>query len=199
MNNPSDPNEHVRPLPQTSEINTNNHTNNSTNANFDNSASSFGINANQANYSNQSHCLPNTQLQNRMMSEDKQSALVTYNHLTYLLYAISYFTAGILWFLPIVMNYVKRGEASGTWLETHFDWQIKTFWYSILGFAIGTIIVVFALGGLGISLLAESDGFAIGTIVIVGVGIMIMVATFFWNIYRIIRGWIALSSHRPVP
>lgn len=140
-----------------------------------------------------------TQQQGRAMSTDKQSALVTYNHMTYLLYAVSYFTAGILWFVPIVMNYVKRSEADGTWLATHFDWQIKTFWYSILGFTIGSIILVFALGGLGLSFMTDSRGFTVGTMLFIGIGIIIMMVTFIWHVYRLIRGWIALASNRPVP
>ena len=66
------------------------------------------------------------------MSDSKRRSLTTYNHITYLLYVISYFTAGLLWVVPIIMNYAKRHDADGSWLATHFDWQIKTFWYSII-------------------------------------------------------------------
>ena len=83
-------------------------------------------------------------------AEADANALISYNHLTYFLYVVSYFTAGLLWIVPIVMNYLKRGEAQGTWLATHFDWQIKTFWYSIVFFLIGSAIVIFSLGGLGV-------------------------------------------------
>ena len=55
------------------------------------------------------------------MTEQKYRGLVTYNHITYFLYIISYFTAGLLWIVPIIMNYVKRNDAKGTWLATHFD------------------------------------------------------------------------------
>lgn len=79
----------------------------------------------------QSNEQPNHQLsqqgQNAMMSDNKRRSLITYNHVTYLLYVVSYFTAGLLWIVPIVMNYAKRHDADGTWLATHFDWQIKTF------------------------------------------------------------------------
>lgn len=56
---------------------------------------------------------------------------ISYNHITYALALFSYFTAGLTWIIPIVMNYLKRDEARNTWLYSHFDWQIKTFWYSI--------------------------------------------------------------------
>lgn len=134
-----------------------------------------------------------------LLTDQQRRSLVAYNHLTYLLYVISYFTAGILWILPIVMNYAKRRDADGTWLATHFDWQIKTFWYSIVFFFIGAMIMIFALGGLGVSVLADSGNIAIGSVLFTGLGIMIMFFTFIWHLYRIVRGWIALTDNRPVP
>lgn len=137
--------------------------------------------------------------QNQLLSESKQRALITYNHLTYLLYVLSYFTAGLLWIVPIIMNYAKRHDANNTWLATHFDWQIKTFWYSIVLFAIGIIIIVFAFGGLGVSVVADSGNLALGSILLTGLGLLIMAFTFIWHLYRIVRGWIALTDNRPVP
>lgn len=131
--------------------------------------------------------------------QTRERGLITYNHVTYLLYVVSYFTAGLLWIVPIVMNYAKRGDAQHTWLATHFDWQIKTFWYSIIWFVIGGILLVFAAGGLGIGIFADSGHLAIGSVLLAGLGMMIMVFTFIWHLYRIIRGWIALADQRPVP
>ena len=134
-----------------------------------------------------------------MMSNGKRRSLITYNHITYFLYVISYFTAGLLWIVPIVMNYAKRHDAEGSWLATHFDWQIKTFWYSIVLFFIGIIIITFALGGFGLSMLADSDNIAIGSVLLAVFGLLIMIFTFIWHFYRIVRGWIALTDGRPVP
>ncbi|WP_256713826.1 hypothetical protein [Psychrobacter sp. Cmf 22.2] len=134
-----------------------------------------------------------------LLTQKEQRSLTTYNHITYLLYVISYFTAGLLWIVPIMMNYGKRRDAEGTWLATHFDWQIKTFWYSIVFFVIGTIIITFALGGFGVSMLADSGNIAIGSFLLAGFGVLIMLFTFIWHLYRIIRGWIALTDSRPVP
>lgn len=136
---------------------------------------------------------------NNTMSDDKRRSLTTYNHITYLLYVLSYFTAGLLWILPIFMNYAKRRDADGTWLATHFDWQIKTFWYSIVLFAIGVLIVAFALGGFGVSMFAETNNIAIGSVLLAILGFVIMGFTFIWHLYRIVRGWIALADGRPVP
>lgn len=137
--------------------------------------------------------------QNTTLNDKQQRSLITYNHLTYLLYVISYLTAGLLWIVPIAMNYAKRHDADGTWLATHFDWQIKTFWYSIVWFVIGLIITLVAVGGLGISVLAESNNLAIGSGLFTGLGILIILFTVVWHLYRIARGWIALSDKRPVP
>ena len=136
---------------------------------------------------------------NNTMSDNKRRSLITYNHITYLLYVLSYFTAGLLWIVPIFMNYAKRRDADNTWLATHFDWQIKTFWYSIVLFAIGVLIVAFALGGFGVSMFAETNNIAIGSVLLAILGFVIMGFTFIWHLYRIVRGWIALADGRPVP
>lgn len=137
--------------------------------------------------------------QRPLLTPEKLRSLVTYNHLTYLLYVLSYFTAGLLWIVPIFMNYAKRHDADNTWLATHFDWQIKTFWYSIVLFVIGAVLIMFAVGGLGISVMADSDHLAIGSVLLTGLGLLIVAFTFIWHLYRIVRGWIALTDNRPVP
>lgn len=139
------------------------------------------------------------QSQNQRLTEEKSRSLITYNHLTYLLYVLSYFTAGLLWIVPIVMNYAKRHDADGTWLATHFDWQIKTFWYSIVWFVIGSVLIVFAVGGFAVGLTASSNNIAIGSVLLTGLGLLIIAFTLIWHIYRIVRGWIALTDNRPVP
>ena len=134
-----------------------------------------------------------------MNNNNQRSSLVTYNHITYLLYVLSYFTAGLLWIVPIFMNYAKRRDADGTWLATHFDWQIKTFWYSIVWFVVGVGIITFALGSFGVSMMADSGNIAVGSVLLASIGFIIMGVTFIWHLYRIVRGWIALADGRPVP
>ncbi len=133
------------------------------------------------------------------MNNKQSRSLVTYNHITYLLYVLSYFTAGLLWIVPIFMNYAKRRDADGTWLATHFDWQIKTFWYSIVWFIVGIGIITFALGSFGVSMMADSGNIAVGSVLLASIGFIIMGVTFIWHLYRIVRGWIALADSRPVP
>ena len=92
--------------------------------------------------------------------------------------------AGIAWpsIIAVIINYVKRGDARGTWLESHFTWQIRTFWYAALWSAI-----VFLLGALLVIVLI---GFAIWAVGLFALGI--------WAIYRIALGWSRLNDRRRV-
>ena len=82
--------------------------------------------------------------------------------------------------IAVILNYVKRSEARGTWLESHFRWQIRTFWFGLLWVSLCFFFVVVTLGiGLLIAWLPFS---------FVGV----------WFIYRIVRGWLALRDRRPM-
>ncbi|WP_019671925.1 DUF4870 family protein [Psychrobacter lutiphocae] len=135
---------------------------------------------------------------NKQLTLKQQASLVRYNHLSYLLYALSLFSAGLLWIVPIVMNYARRGEAEQSWLATHFDWQIKTFWYSLILVYGGLFVALLGLGGLGIGIFADSSGVAIGSVLMSVVGGAMFLFSFVWYIYRIVKGWIALTDHRPV-
>ena len=102
---------------------------------------------------------------------DQQKNLVL---LVYILQAAA-FLVGITSIAGVIVNYLKRDEVRGTWLETHFNWQIKTFWWALLGFVVGAILLVVVIGGL------------------------IMFATSIWVIYRIIKGWLAYNDGKPLP
>ena len=126
------------------------------------------------------------------MSEPSPS-IVRWTTIIYALHAFSLLT-GILgaatvvgafltgWpsIIAVILNYVKRSEARGTWVESHFRWQIRTFWFGLLWISICVffIIVTFGLGILIVWL----------PMAIVGL----------WFIYRVVRGWIALSDRRPM-
>lgn len=104
---------------------------------------------------------------------EKERSLKTLTLIVYALYALSYFT-GLTAIIGIIINYVKREEVAGTWLESHFRWQIRTFWFGLLWAVIGaaTVIMVF--------------GFAI------------LFANFCWIIYRIVKGWLNLNDNKPM-
>lgn len=128
-----------------------------------------------------------------------ETGLMGYNCLTYALYAISFFTAGLLAIVPLVMNYIKRDQARGTWLESHFDWQIKTFWYGLFFGMIALGLVFFGFSGFFLGLLFGSSNTAGGSVLVGVLGLLLTGILFIWHLYRLARGWIALSNRRAVP
>ena len=82
--------------------------------------------------------------------------------------------------IAVIFNYVKRSEVAGTWLESHFRWQIRTFWFGLLWVCLCWLFVLLTLG--------------IGLIIAwLPLGIVSI-----WFIYRIARGWMALQDGRPM-
>ena len=82
--------------------------------------------------------------------------------------------------IAVILNYVKRSDVRGTWLESHFRWQIRTFWFGLLWVALCGLFVVMTLGiGIVIAWLP------LGLVAI-------------WFIYRIARGWLALRDRKPM-
>jgi uncharacterized membrane protein len=82
--------------------------------------------------------------------------------------------------IAVILNYVKRDSVRGTWLESHFRWQIRTFWYGVLWSALCMLFVFVTLG--------------IGLIVVW----LPLAALTIWLIYRIAKGWMALRDGRPM-
>ncbi|BBP97426.1 hypothetical protein BSFA1_25550 [Burkholderia sp. SFA1] len=93
----------------------------------------------------------------------------TFTHVLYALYAVYWLTGGLTGLVAIILNYVKRSDVVGTPCEDHFTWQIRTFWWSLLGHVVG-----FAL------------------IWVLGLGFLVIGATWIWTLYRIIKGWLFL-------
>jgi len=107
------------------------------------------------------------------LNEEKNRAMKNLAQIVYVLYALSYF-AGLTAIVGIIINYVKLEDVSGTWLESHFRWQIRTFWFGLLWAVIG-IATTFLL-----------------------IGFAILFANFFWIIYRIVEGWLNLNDNKPM-
>jgi uncharacterized membrane protein len=82
--------------------------------------------------------------------------------------------------IAVIMNYIKRSDARGTWLESHFTWQLRTFWYGLLWVCLCWFFVIITLG-IGIIIAWLPLGLAA-----------------LWFIYRIARGWIALREGKPM-
>jgi len=121
-----------------------------------------------------------------------REGLITLAHVIYGLHAFSVLT-GLLspamivtafltgWpsIIAVILNYVKRAEVRGTWLDSHFSWQIRTFWFALLWLAVGAVAFITMIG--------------------IPVAFVLWFATGIWVLYRIIRGWLALSSQKVLP
>ena len=125
--------------------------------------------------------------------QPSKNALVSWTHFIYALHAFSLLT-GILgaatvvgafltgWpsIIGLILNYVKKSEVRGTWLESHFRWQIRTFWFGLLWIFLCICFIVMTLG----------IGIIIAWLPMAIVGI--------WFVYRVARGWLALNDQRPM-
>lgn len=105
-------------------------------------------------------------------------------HVVYLLQALSFFVPLILLVIAVIVNYVKKPDAQGTWLESHFAWQIRTFWYGLLWIMAGSLLCLVTAFILG--------PYVIGMVFLAGAGITS------WFLYRIIKGWLRLNDGRPM-
>ncbi|MBX3592373.1 MAG: hypothetical protein KF755_15870, partial [Burkholderiaceae bacterium] len=81
---------------------------------------------------------------------------------------------GITAIAAIIVNYLKRDDVAGTWVASHFEWQIKTFWYGLAG-AVASWLLMIVL-----------------------IGFPLLLAVGVWVIYRIVKGWLALADGNPV-
>jgi uncharacterized membrane protein len=94
-------------------------------------------------------------------------------------FVITAFLTGWPSIIAIIINYTKRNAVRDTYLDSHFNWQIRTFWFAFLWMIFAVILFITVLG------------IALSYIITVGAGI--------WISYRIIRGWLALNEGRPMP
>lgn len=118
-------------------------------------------------------------------------SLVTIAHLIYGLHTLSIvigltsavtivgaFVFGVPSIIAVVMNYIYQSDVRGTFLESHFRWQIRTFWFALLWILIGLALFLVLIG------------FLVSWAIFLGAGI--------WVIYRVARGWLTLQDRRPL-
>lgn len=118
--------------------------------------------------------------------------LVTLTHIIYGLHAFSALTgltsaafivtaflSGWPSIIAVIINYVKRDSVRGTFLDSHFSWQIRTFWWALGLFVVASLMIVTIIGAV--------------------VGLPLMLLTGLWVLYRIVRGWIALAKRKAMP
>jgi uncharacterized membrane protein len=133
-----------------------------------------------------------------MLTYDESSArplppesLVTLTHVIYALHAftvaagisssafiVTAFLTGWPSIIAVILNYVKRGEARGTYLESHFRWQIRTFWFALLWVVIGGLLVLTVLG--------------------IPLAIVLLLLAGIWVLYRVVRGWLRLIDRKGI-
>jgi uncharacterized membrane protein len=122
-------------------------------------------------------------------------SLITYTHVIYALHALAVligistahtivgsFVGGLPSIIAVIMNYARRSATRGTFLESHFRWQIRTFWYALLW----SIVIVLVSAPFMIVLI----GFGMAWAGLFALGL--------WIAYRVIRGWLALKDRRPM-
>ena len=125
------------------------------------------------------------------LSNQPSDSLVTTVHVVYGLHALSVligatsvativgaFVFGIPSIIAVIINYAMQSDARGTYLESHFRWQIRTFWFAALWALVALLLFVTIIG------------IVVAWIVALGVGL--------WVIYRIARGWVSLANHEPM-
>jgi uncharacterized membrane protein len=122
------------------------------------------------------------------------AALEGLTRLTHIIYALHAFSAvmGVIssaavvtafltgWpsIIAVILNYAKRTDVRGTYLESHFRWQIRTFWFAVLWMIIASVLVI--------------------TIIGIPLAWLMVVITGLWVLYRIARGWMALNEGRAI-
>ena len=111
---------------------------------------------------------------NDLSAEQKElerlQALKRLTATVYLCQVLTFMLAGLPLLVGVAINFFKRNEVQGTWLESHFNWQIKTCWVAIAGIAVS------------------------GLTFTMGIGIFTLFMTIFWMVYRITIGWYALTQ-----
>jgi uncharacterized membrane protein len=88
------------------------------------------------------------------------------------------FVFGVPSLIAVVINYVKRGEAAGTWLDSHFRWQIRTFWFTVLWLLVYGLLVI--------------------TIIGIPIAWLLIAILGLWVGYRVVRGWLALNDGKTI-
>ena len=131
-------------------------------------------------------------IESQIVERAPSEGLVTLTHVLYGLHGFSAlmgmlgpalvvtaFLTGWPSIIAVIINYVKRSDTRGTWLESHFRWQIRTFWFAVLWVLIAAVLFVTVLG--------------------IPIAWVLALLLGLWVLYRIIRGWIALGSGKAMP
>lgn len=124
-------------------------------------------------------------------SAEPPPSVVTAAHVVYGLHALAIvvgiagtatvvgsFVGSVPSIVAVLLSYVKRGDARGSWAESHYRWQIRTFWFALLWALIAFLLIVTVVGAL--------------------LGIPLLIALSLWLVYRVVRGWLRLIDRKPM-
>ena len=107
-------------------------------------------------------------------SADQLAGLKQITLVVYILQGLSFFF-GLTAIVGVVINYVKREDVAGTVYQSHFDWQIRTFWWGLVWSVLGFILIL-----------------------ALGLGFLVLFAAWVWAVYRVVKGWLKLNDGLPV-
>jgi uncharacterized membrane protein len=110
------------------------------------------------------------------VTTDNSEKLKNLTVIVYICQILTFALAGLPLLVGVAINFYNRNDVQGTWLESHFDWQIKTVWVTLAGFAISGLIFTLSLE----------------------IGLFILLPTLILLIYRIVIGWTALAANQPI-
>ena len=116
------------------------------------------------------------ELQNPTLPEPEIQRLLSLERMTLVIYALQAASIffGLSLIAAVIVNYIKIDDVRGTWLESHFRWQIRTFWFTLLWLTLGCLLFLIVIG------------------------YFILIAAGIWLIYRIAKGWVFLSEKKPM-
>ena len=116
------------------------------------------------------------ELPNPALPGPDHQRLQSLERMTLVIYALQAagFFLGVSLIAAVIVNYIKRDDVRGTWLESHFRWQIRTFWFTLLWLTLGGLLLIVVIGG------------------------VILAVAGIWLIYRIAKGWVYLSEKKPL-
>lgn len=103
------------------------------------------------------------------LAQEKADSLKKLTMIVYILQAVGCII-GLTPIFGVIINHLKAGDVKGTWLESHFRWQIRTFWFSLLWSFVGFFTYLFIIG------------------------ILVLIATFIWYVYRVVKGYLAFKD-----
>ena len=81
--------------------------------------------------------------------------------------------------IAVIINYVTREQVRGSWLDSHWRWQLRSFWFAALWLSVAGLLAFTLIG--------------------IPAALLVIVVTGLWVLYRVIRGWLVLLDRRAMP